>query len=90
MDILWSDPTENDTELGIQPNCIRDPQRTGIIVKFGPDRVKNFLKNNNLKFILRAHEAVMDGFERFAEGSLFTIFSATDYCGIHKNAGAMI
>jgi len=32
----------------------------------------------------------MDGFERFAEGSLFTVFSATDYCGIHKNAGAMI
>jgi len=32
----------------------------------------------------------MDGFERFAGGKLLTIFSATDYCGRHKNAGAMI
>lgn len=32
----------------------------------------------------------MDGFERFAGGQLVTIFSATDYCGRHKNAGAMI
>ena len=32
----------------------------------------------------------MDGFERFAGGQLFTVFSATDYCGRHKNAGAMI
>jgi protein phosphatase len=43
-----------------------------------------------MKFILRAHECVMDGFERFAGGQLFTVFSATDYCGRHKNAGAMI
>jgi hypothetical protein len=32
----------------------------------------------------------MDGFERFAGGSLITIFSATNYCGKHKNAGAML
>jgi hypothetical protein len=32
----------------------------------------------------------MDGFERFAGGELITIFSATDYCGRHKNAGAML
>ena len=65
MDILWSDPTDNDQELGIQPNFIRDPNGTGNIVKFGPDRVKLFLDNNKAKFILRAHECVMDGFERF-------------------------
>ena len=28
------------SELGIQPNFIRDPNGTGNIVKFGPDRVK--------------------------------------------------
>ena len=31
--------------------------------------------------IIRAHECVMDGFERFAGGQLITVFSATDYCG---------
>lgn len=39
VDILWSDPTESDSVLGIIPNEIRDPLRTGNIVKFGPDRV---------------------------------------------------
>jgi len=32
----------------------------------------------------------MDGFERFAGGKLITVFSATDYCGHHKNAGALL
>lgn len=26
LDILWSDPTESDNELGISPNYLRDPQ----------------------------------------------------------------
>ena len=43
VDILWSDPTESDQELGILPNVIRDPAGTGNIVKFGPDRVNQFL-----------------------------------------------
>lgn len=90
VDILWSDPTDSDQELGIQPNFVRDPNGTGNIVKFGPDRVRQFLENNNMKYIFRAHECVMDGFERFAAGQLVTIFSATDYCGRHKNAGAVI
>ena len=90
VDILWSDPTDSDTELGILPNTIRDPGGTGNIVKFGPDRVQQFLNNNNLSMIIRAHECVMDGFERFAGGQLITVFSATDYCGKHKNAGAVL
>ena len=59
-------------------------------MKFGPDRVYDFLNKNNLSMIIRAHECVMDGFERFAGGSLITVFSATDYCRRHKNAGAIL
>lgn len=90
MDILWSDPTDNDEELGIQPNLQRDSNNYGNIVKYGPDIVKKFLANNNLSHIMRGHECVLDGFERFAGGLLITVFSATDYCGRHNNAGAMI
>lgn len=32
----------------------------------------------------------MDGFERFANGKLITLFSATDYWQKHKNAGAIL
>lgn len=90
-DLLWSDPSDNDSVPGVTANETRDPDGTGRIVKFGPDRVEEFLeKNSPLSMIIRAHECVMDGFERFANGRLITVFSATDYCGHHKNAGALL
>merc|ERR1711957_639930 len=94
-DLLWSDPSDSDAvtgaDRGVTLNETRDPDGTGRIVKFGPDRVEEFLEMNKpLSMILRAHECVMDGFERFANGRLITIFSATDYCGHHKNAGALL
>ena len=46
---------------------------------FQPDRVMEFCNNNDLQLIVRAHECVMDGFERFAQGHLIT---ATNYCGM--------
>ena len=74
MDILWSDPTENDGVEGLRPNA-RGPG----LVTFGPDRVKAFCETNGIHMIIRAHECVMDGFERFAQGQLLTVFSATNY-----------
>ncbi|KAI3707699.1 hypothetical protein L6452_26328 [Arctium lappa] len=85
MDLLWSDPTENDSVEGLRPNA-RGPG----LVTFGPDRVTEFCNNNDLQLIVRAHECVMDGFERFAQGHLITLFSATNYCGTANNAGAIL
>jgi len=85
MDLLWSDPTTNDAVQGVQPS----PRGPGLVT-FGPDRVKEFCKNNSLQMIVRAHECVMDGFERFAQGHLITLFSATNYCGTAGNAGAIL
>ncbi|CDR94993.1 kelch repeat domain containing/Serine/threonine protein phosphatase protein, putative [Babesia bigemina] len=90
LDILWSDPTDSDSVLGTIPNEVRDPDKVGHIVKFGPDRVHKFLTTNELQLIIRAHECVMDGFERFAGGRLITLFSATNYCNHYKNAGALL
>ncbi|CAD8051557.1 unnamed protein product [Paramecium primaurelia] len=90
IDILWSDPTDSDQEFGIQPNNFRDPNGIGGIVKFGPDRVIQFLVENRLSLIIRSHECVMDGFERFAGGQLLTVSSTINYCGKHKNAGAIL
>ncbi|KAE8727191.1 Serine/threonine-protein phosphatase BSL2 [Hibiscus syriacus] len=81
----WSDPTENDSVEGLRPNA-RGPG----LVTFGPDRVMEFCNNNDLQLIVRAHECVMDGFERFAQGHLITLFSATNYCGTANNAGAIL
>ncbi|KAL9397440.1 hypothetical protein Peur_011693 [Populus x canadensis] len=84
MDLLWSDPTENDSIEGLRPNA-RGPG----LVTFGPDRVSDFCKKNKLQLIIRAHECVMDGFERFAQGQLITLFSATNYWTAN-NAGAIL
>ena len=85
MDVLWSDPTESDRVEGLRPNA-RGPG----LVTFGPDRVRKFCEDNDLQMIIRAHECVMDGFERFAQGMLITVFSATNYCGTANNAGAIL
>lgn len=85
MDLLWSDPTVNDSVEGVQPS----PRGPGLVT-FGPDRVMDFCRNNGLQMIVRAHECVMDGFERFAQGHLITLFSATNYCGTAGNAGAIL
>ena len=86
MDLLWSDPTSSDEVLGVHVNH----ERGAPVVCYGPDRVISFLQANRLKLILRAHECVMDGFQRFAGGRLITVFSATNYCNRWANAGAIL
>lgn len=84
-DLLWSDPTPHDSIKGIG----RSRRGPGVCT-FGPDRVIEFCEANKLDMIIRAHECVMDGFERFADGKLITVFSAASYCGRVPNAGAIL
>jgi len=83
LDLMWSDPAEHDSIEG----C-RDSPR-GVSTVFGPDRVKEFLRASGLTCIIRAHQCVQDGFEVFASGHLITVFSATNYCGVEGNSGAI-
>ena len=57
--------------------------------RFGPDVVERFCDENGLDMIVRAHECVMDGFERFARGRLVTVFSAVDYQKIGNSAAVL-
>lgn len=68
VDILWSDPTLNEDESGIVPNTERDPKGLMNVVKYGPDRVEKFLKNNNHQLIIRSHQVEKAGFGKFADG----------------------
>jgi diadenosine tetraphosphatase ApaH/serine/threonine PP2A family protein phosphatase len=85
LDALWSDPTDNDTCLGVQ----HSPRGTNTC-RFGPDRVDAFNRANGLRLIVRAHECVQAGYEYFAGGQLLTVFSATNYCNAYQNDGAML
>ena len=40
--------------------------------------------------IIRGHEVTMDGFDLHSDGHLVTLFSATNYCGLCNNNGAVI
>mmetsp|Transcript_62661 Transcript_62661/g.97524 ORF Transcript_62661/g.97524 Transcript_62661/m.97524 type:complete len:250 (-) Transcript_62661:54-803(-) len=85
LDALWSDPTDNDSVLGV--HCSPRGKNT---CRFGPDRVQEFNRRNGLKLIIRAHECVQHGYEYFAHGQLLTVFSATNYCNQYNNDGAMV
>lgn len=47
------------------------------------------MQNNDLQMIVRAHECVMDGFERFAQGHLITLFRCGGFpaccCGAYAS-----
>ena len=59
-------------------------------MKFGPDRVEKFLKNNSMSMILRSHSICLDGLDRFASGQLISITSCTDYCKTYNNDACFI
>lgn len=57
--------------------------------------VNQFLKNNGLVTVIRAHEAQFEGFKAYLwQNSDFpqvvTLFSAPNYCGCYANKGAII
>lgn len=89
LDILYSDPVESDQDNNNKPNPDRNFLYTNI-KKFGIERLRTFIRDNNLNFIIRSHECCKDGFERFANDSLLTVFSAMDYCGKGGNGASVL
>ena len=82
-DILWSDPDENTTDFfGVNER--------GISVTFSKKLLEQFLKDNNLDMLIRAHQVVEEGYEFFGDKKCVTVFSAPNYCGMFDNSGAMI
>lgn len=80
-DLLWSDP-------GDFPGFAHGER--GISYKFGEKAISDFLKDNDLDLICRAHQVVEDGYEFFAKRRLVTIFSAPNYTGEYDNVAAVM
>ncbi|XP_055956842.1 serine/threonine-protein phosphatase 5 isoform X1 [Patella vulgata] len=80
-ELLWSDPQ-------IVPGTA--PSKRGVGVQFGPDVTENFLRVNNLDYIIRSHEVKDAGYEIMHNGKCITVFSAPNYCDTMKNKGAFI
>ena len=80
-DLMWSDP---------QYQNGRSESKRGVGIQFGPDVTKQFLKKNNLEYIVRSHEVKNEGYEVMHDGKCITVFSAPNYCDTMANKGAFI
>lgn len=82
-DLVWSDPREDSKTFTVN--------QRGSGTFFGTNVLKSFLTENNLKFLVRAHQCVMDGFALFSNSIGVTVFSASNYCHIVDNkCGLMV
>lgn len=79
LPLLWSDPMETD---GFRKST------RGAGYLFGPDKLKEFLDMNNLKYLVRSHQLVMEGFRIM--GQCIFIWSAPNYCNISGNIAAIM
>lgn len=70
-DLLWSDPDD-------APGWALSPRGAGWL--FGPDVAKSFNHRNNISFIARAHQLVLEGYKEMFEGGVVTVWSAPNYC----------
>lgn len=89
FDILWSDPVQDIAEKKNKKNEKRSHLANGTIIRFGTNRIQEFIEKNNLILIIRSHECVLYGAEQFGQTHLYTIFSCTNYGGENKNEAAM-
>ncbi len=80
-DLLWSDPEKNMKGWG--------ENERGVSFIFGQDVVEDFLEENELDLICRAHQVVEEGYEFFAKQQLITIFSAPNYAGFGNDGCIM-
>merc|ERR1719382_2225335 len=81
-DLLWADPDKEAVRW-------EDNDR-GVSFVFSAEVVADFLQQQDLDLVCRAHQVVEDGYEFFARRQLITLFSAPNYCGEFDNAGAMM
>ncbi len=79
QDLLWSDPYEGRGRIH---------SKRGAGCQFGADVAEQFFRLNRVSLIIRSHECEDHGYKLWFENRLYTIFSASNYCGDTDNYGA--
>ena len=90
-DLLWSDPATAPSLQGIAPSSMRGEGAT----EFGAGRLRDFCAAAGVEMVVRGHECVAHGVERFGGAGagapqLLTVFSAANYCGSLANSAALL
>jgi len=94
-DLLWSDPMEEDEE-GCSPETmfVHNDLR-GCSFVFSYNATCQFLTQNKLLSVIRAHEAQDEGYRLYKKSSngfptVICLFSAPNYCDSYDNKAAII
>jgi len=74
--IMWNDP-----KAGLKG--FSESFRGSGIKFFGQNVFDNFMKENNLKLLIRAHECFPEGYKWFFNNHLLSIFSSANYRGTY-------
>jgi serine/threonine-protein phosphatase PP1 catalytic subunit len=84
--VVWADPNPAPDAEPFQRG------QRGTSVVFSAAAVDEFIRTNNFKFIVRAHQAVREGYEwPFGQGKLMvTVFSCPNYMGQFGNKGSIM
>ena len=81
-DIMWSDPMKNIFDYS--------PSMRGAGCYFGEKAITEFLSNNNLNSMIRAHQCVLNGVEVLMNRKIATIFSCSSYNSQKNKSGIML
>ena len=80
-DLLWSDPEDMN-------GWKTSPRGAGYL--FGCDITKEWNRSNGVDTIVRAHQLVMEGFKKWFDENLITVWSAPNYCYRCGNRAAIM
>ncbi|KAB5534464.1 hypothetical protein DKX38_017550 [Salix brachista] len=81
-DLLWSDPEDIVDGWGLSPR--------GAGFLFGSSVVASFTHSNNIDYICRAHQLVMEGYKWMFRNQIVTVWSAPNYCYRCGNVAAIL
>lgn len=79
---MWNDPSD---ESGLTPS-----PRGGKVRRFGPDTAKKFLRNNDLKLIIRGHSTLENGLKFWFDHTLVSLYSSLPYADPELKAAVAI
>lgn len=85
--VLWSDPLSHTSCDYDHVKFLASPRGRGCV--FSKKAFDMFMRKNNLKLMLRGHQCV-DGIQIQYNSHLITIFSASNYCGLHSNKSGVV